>query len=130
MLKLPDPITFTKLYSLADFAEINIAAPIPLNYTWHELAKRLSKDFPDAFGGKEPYINQAIWNPHFNYIDFQVWHRFLINFNITEDLATILLDIKKRKAKKNKKSSDAKFSEDEDDPFDQTLLDKPTNSIP
>jgi len=74
-----NPHHHKKIFDLRVFAESTLNAPLIINYTWHEIAHYLS-----TIPTYESYFNRRVWtayhvfwNPHFNYIDFQQWHKYL-----------------------------------------------------
>lgn len=77
--EVKNPHHYKKFYDLRAFAETTMSFPLIINYTWHELATYLSKlkEYKKYFGNKEQSFYNIYWNPHFNYIDFQQWHRYL-----------------------------------------------------
>jgi hypothetical protein len=68
------PYQHKKFYDLQTFAETAIGFPGIINYTWHEL----------AFKMKNLQSNQLYWIPHFNYMDFHPWYRFLMESDKTK----------------------------------------------
>ncbi|MEJ2252295.1 MAG: AAA domain-containing protein [Candidatus Lokiarchaeota archaeon] len=74
-----NPYHTKKFYDLKAFAEITMSFPLIINYTWHEIASYLSKieKYKPTFGYREQTFYEIFWNPHFNFIDFQQWYRYL-----------------------------------------------------
>lgn len=68
------PYQHKKLFNLRLFAETVFGFPDIISITWHEIAK------------KELKTNSSprFWIPHFNYMDFNNWHEFLLERNKTE----------------------------------------------
>ena len=62
-----DPNQHKKVFDLRLFAESIVAYPLVINYTWHEILKL---HFDTNFSSK-------YWRPHYNYVDFKIWHEFL-----------------------------------------------------
>ena len=84
-----DPSQHKKVFDLRMFAETTRGYPAIISYTWHEIAKR-------KFGTK---TSKQYWNPHFNYMDFQIWHELIAESDI-EQKNDILQKIKKQLAHK------------------------------
>ncbi|MHA1228483.1 MAG: AAA domain-containing protein, partial [Candidatus Hodarchaeales archaeon] len=76
---VPDPNQFRKLYDLRAFVETTRGLPLVINYTWHEIADQL-------FGIKS---SMKYWTPHFNYMDFQVWHEYLKEKDMNKKIVLI-----------------------------------------
>ncbi len=94
------PYHHKKFFNLRAFAETTMSFPLIINYTWHELAKYLSKipKYQPIFGYKEQIFYEVFWNRHFNFIDFQQWYRYL--YNDGQKKATLLSELKKQMIKK------------------------------
>ncbi|MHA1227719.1 MAG: AAA domain-containing protein, partial [Candidatus Hodarchaeales archaeon] len=86
---VPDPNQFKKLYDLRAFVETTRGLPLVINYTWHEIADSL-------FGIKS---SMKYWTPHFNYMDFQVWHEYLNEKNMNDKM-TLFKEISRQLAHK------------------------------
>ncbi len=63
------PYQHKKLFNLQEFAETVFGFPGVLSYTWHEIAE---KELQNVI------VNRKYWIPHFNYMDFNNWHEFLL----------------------------------------------------
>ena len=61
------PYQHKKLFNVQDFAETILGFPSIINYTWHEIAKRL----------KGINSSRKFWIQHFNYMDFNNWYLML-----------------------------------------------------
>ncbi|MEJ2250144.1 MAG: hypothetical protein P8Y97_10840, partial [Candidatus Lokiarchaeota archaeon] len=74
-----NPYHAKKFYDLKAFGETTMSFPLIINYTWHEIASYLSKidKYKPTFGYREQTFYEIFWNPHFNFIDFQQWYRYL-----------------------------------------------------
>jgi len=68
-----------KFFNLRTFAETTMSFPLIINYTWHELAAHLSRDpkYNHIFWSGKLDFYEIYWNPHFNFIDFQQWYRYI-----------------------------------------------------
>jgi hypothetical protein len=77
-----NPYQHKKMYDVQLYAQTTIGFPEIINYTWHEIAKKLLKSKIET---------GYYWIKHFDYMDFQVWHEFVD----AED------PVKKAKKKKN-----------------------------
>jgi hypothetical protein len=72
--QVKNPLQLKKVFDLQNFAESVLGVPTIINYTWHELAAlRLDLKF-----------NYTYWNPHFNYLDFKIFHDFLNEEDFTK----------------------------------------------
>ena len=63
------PYQHKKLFDLQDFTQTILGFPSIINYTWHEIAKKVSGT----------YSSSKYWIPHFNYMDFNNWYKMLLN---------------------------------------------------
>ncbi|MHA1804516.1 MAG: AAA domain-containing protein [Promethearchaeota archaeon] len=62
------PYQHKKLFNVRTFAETIFGFPSIISYTWHEIAKKeLNRPSHPKF-----------WIPHFNYMDFNSWHEYLL----------------------------------------------------
>ncbi|MHA1844366.1 MAG: AAA domain-containing protein [Promethearchaeota archaeon] len=62
------PYQHKKLFNVRTFAETVFGFPSIISYTWHEIAKKeLNRSSHPKF-----------WIPHFNYMDFNSWHEYLL----------------------------------------------------
>ncbi len=88
------PYHYKKFFNLRTFAETTMSFPLIINYTWHELATYLSKDpvYSRIFGSRELTFYEIFWNPHFNFIDFQQWYRYI--YREGAEKANLLREIK------------------------------------
>ncbi|MHA1911376.1 MAG: AAA domain-containing protein, partial [Candidatus Kariarchaeaceae archaeon] len=68
-----DPYQHKKIYDLRVFLETTMGIPSVINYTWHEMAER-----------KGIRSSKKFWTPHFNYMDFEGWHNYLLEEDTTE----------------------------------------------
>ncbi|MHA1891365.1 MAG: AAA domain-containing protein [Promethearchaeota archaeon] len=57
-----------KLYDLKSFAESCLGYPLVINYSWHEIAKKIIPDFK---------VSALYWVPHYDFLDFRAWHQYL-----------------------------------------------------
>jgi DNA polymerase III delta prime subunit len=80
-----DPSQLKKVFDLNAYAETTRGFPAIISYSWHEIAKR---KFSIQFSKK-------FWKPHFNYMDFEVWHEFIAESDI-EHKNLLLQEIKKQ----------------------------------
>ncbi|MEJ2248665.1 MAG: AAA domain-containing protein [Candidatus Lokiarchaeota archaeon] len=95
-----NPYHAKKFYDLKAFAETTMSFPLIINYTWHEIASYLSTmdKYKPTFGYKEQTFYEIFWNPHFNFIDFQQWYRFLNKSGAEK--STLLSDLRRQMIKK------------------------------
>ncbi|TFF63745.1 MAG: hypothetical protein EU521_00470 [Promethearchaeota archaeon] len=94
-----NPLHHKKFYNLRSFAETTMSFPLIINYTWHELASYLSKkaEYRHIFGSELNFFD-IYWNPHFNFIDFQQWFRYL--YKEGAEKTTLLNEMKNQMIKK------------------------------
>jgi DNA polymerase III delta prime subunit len=98
--RVKHPYHHKKFFNLRAFAETSMSFPLIINYTWHELAAYLSKidEFRPIFGNREQTFYEIYWNPHFNFIDFQQWYRYL--YKDGAEKLTLLNELKRQVIKK------------------------------
>ena len=63
-----------KMYDLRAFVEGTAGLPQIINYSWHSTLRACR---PGAPGAPGPVLDERFWAPHFNYMDFTVWHEAL-----------------------------------------------------
>lgn len=59
-----------KVFDLREFVETSFGHPEIINVTWHGVDARLDPSRERAYSAR-------FWAPHFNYMDFAVWHEYL-----------------------------------------------------
>lgn len=72
--RVKNPLQIKKVFDLKTFSETVLGAPTIINYTWHGIGKHLLGTM----------VSDQYWNPHFNYLDFKLWHDFLNASNTRE----------------------------------------------
>ncbi len=71
------PYQQKKIYDLKAFAQTAIGLPSVVNYTWHDIAHALFKDFK---------ISWNYWISHYDHLNFLYWHRFLLQQDTAEKM--------------------------------------------
>lgn len=59
-----------KVFDLREFVESSVGIPEIINATWHGIDARIPRDSPVTH-------SRRYWAPHFNYMDFAVWHEYV-----------------------------------------------------
>ncbi len=90
--KVKNDLQMSKIYDLRVFAETFLGFPLPINYTWHDIWRTYDRNFK---------ISYNFWNPHFNYMDFNQWHRYLSESDNMKKI-DILSEIRKQSLRKLK----------------------------
>tara|TARA_B100000609_G_scaffold199638_1_gene205303 strand:+ start:5724 stop:10418 length:4695 start_codon:yes stop_codon:yes gene_type:complete len=64
-----------KMYDLREFVGSSVGLPQIINYTWHQTRPLWKKDFE---------ANPYFWTPHFNQMDFGIWHSTIEEIDTNE----------------------------------------------
>ncbi len=59
-----------KVFNLREFVESSVGIPEIINATWHGIDAKLPRDSSWNY-------SRRYWAPHFNYMDFAVWHEYI-----------------------------------------------------
>ncbi len=86
------PYQQKKLYDVQKFIETSIGVPTIINYTWHDIAKKLFTTNPDF----EYKFKLDYWIPHFNFLDLNNWLVYLSLDENTEEKKLLGAEIVKQ----------------------------------
>lgn len=59
-----------KVFNLREFVESSVGIPEIINATWHGIDSKIPRDSTWNY-------SRRYWAPHFNYMDFAVWHEYI-----------------------------------------------------
>lgn len=79
------PLQHKKIYDLKEFARYTIGLPCIVNYTWHDIARKVIKDFR---------ISPSYWIRHYDHLNFLYWHKFLLETDAAKKMEDHLLLVK------------------------------------